>query len=180
MGSNFAECHPVGFRWVMKAKERGCKVLHIDPRFTRTAATADLFLQIRAGSDIAFLGGLINYAIENGRIARDYVLHYTNAAFIVDDGFKLADDGFFSGFDAAEQTYDKATWNYESAVGSGASNVGPALAGLLQPRRLCPHASRSIRRCSIPARSSNFSSSIIRATRRRWSSASRASRRISS
>ena len=89
----------------------------VDPRFTRTAATADLFLQIRAGTDIAFLGGLINYAIENGRIAHDYLVNYTNAAFIVEDGFKLPEDGLFSGFDAAEQTYDKATWNYEAAGG---------------------------------------------------------------
>src|SRR6266404_5815068 len=123
MGGNPAENHPCGFKWAIEAKlQRNAKMIVVDPRFTRTAATADLFLQIRAGSDIAFLGGLINYAIENGRIARDYLLNYTNAAFLVDDGFKLADDGVFSGFVAAEQTYDKATWNYEgarSSVGAG-------------------------------------------------------------
>src|SRR5437773_6750266 len=125
MGGNPAENHPCGFKWPIEAKlKRNAKMIVVDPRFTRTAATADLFLQIRAGSDIAFLGGLINYAIENGRIAREYILNYTNAAFIVQDGFKVADDGVFSGFDAASQTYDKATWNYESAVGSGASTVG--------------------------------------------------------
>src|SRR6266446_7444340 len=126
MGGNPAENHPCGFKWPIEAKlQRNAKMIVVDPRFTRTAATADLFLQIRAGADIAFLGGLINYAIENGRIARDYVLNYTNAAFIVDDGFKLADDGVFSGFDAAEQTYDKSTWNYEagSNVGSGSSRT---------------------------------------------------------
>ncbi len=86
----------------------------VDPRFTRTAATADLFLQIRAGADIAFLGGLINYAIENGRIARDYLVNYTNASFIVQEGFKLPEDGLYSGFDPATQIYDKSTWNYEA------------------------------------------------------------------
>src|SRR6266511_4860034 len=85
----------------------------VDPRFTRTAATADLFLQIRAGADIAFLGGLINYAIQNNRIAKDYLINYTNAAFIVKDGFKLPDDGLFSGFDGQSGAYDKATWNYQ-------------------------------------------------------------------
>ena len=133
MGGNPAENHPCGFKWPIEAKlERNAKIIVVDPRFTRTAATADLFLQIRAGSDIAFLGGLINYALENGRIARDYVLNYTNAAFIVDDGFKLADDGIFSGFDAAEQTYDKATWNYEAAgsnAGSGSSRIPSGATG---------------------------------------------------
>ena len=85
----------------------------VDPRFTRTAAIADLFLQIRAGSDIAFLGGLIRYAIENSRIARDYLVHYTNAAFLIQDGFKLPEDGLFSGFDAATAVYDRSTWNYQ-------------------------------------------------------------------
>src|SRR5256885_16915849 len=100
----------------MKARRRRTgKMIVVDPGSTGPAATADLFLQIRAGADIAFLGGLINYAIENGRIAREYVLNFTNAAFIIEDGFKLADDGIFSGFNPADQTYDKATWNYEMA-----------------------------------------------------------------
>src|ERR1044072_5127465 len=114
MGGNPAENHPCGFKWPVEAKKtRNAKMIVVDPRFTRTAAVADLFLQIRPGADIAFLGGLINYAIQTGRIARDYVLHYTNAAFIVKDGFRLPEDGLFSGFDAGGQTYDKATWNYE-------------------------------------------------------------------
>ena len=83
MGGNPAENHPCGFKWPIEAKrQRNAQMIVVDPRFTRTAAVADLFLQIRAGSDIAFLGGLIRYAIENGRIARDYLLHYTNAAFL--------------------------------------------------------------------------------------------------
>ncbi|HEY3025421.1 MAG TPA: formate dehydrogenase-N subunit alpha [Pyrinomonadaceae bacterium] len=114
MGGNPAENHPCGFKWPVEAKlHRNAKMIVVDPRFTRTATQADLFLQIRAGADIAFLGGLINYAIQNNRIAKDYLINYTNAAFIVKDGFKLPEDGLFSGFDAAGTTYDKSTWNYE-------------------------------------------------------------------
>jgi formate dehydrogenase major subunit len=114
MGGNPAENHPCGFKWAMEAKRnRNAKIVSVDPRFTRTSATADLFVQIRAGSDIAFLGGLIRYAIENNRIAKDYLINYTNAAFIVKEGFKLPDDGLFSGFDSAAGTYDKTTWNYQ-------------------------------------------------------------------
>ena len=114
MGGNPAENHPCGFKWPIEAKlQRNAKMIVVDPRFTRTAATADLFLQIRAGSDIAFLGGLINYAIANNRIAREYLIHYTNASFIVNEGFKLPEDGLYSGFDASTQFYDKETWNYE-------------------------------------------------------------------
>jgi formate dehydrogenase major subunit len=115
MGGNPAENHPCGFKWPVEAKKtRNAKMIVVDPRFTRTAAVADLFLQIRAGTDIAFLGGLVNYAIENNRIATDYLINYTNAAFIVKDGFKLPEDGLFSGFDAADQTYEKSSWNYEA------------------------------------------------------------------
>src|SRR5438309_1841945 len=114
MGGNPAECHPCGFKWAIEAKRnRNAKMIVVDPRFTRTASTADLFLQIRAGTDIAFLGGLIHYAIENNRIAKDYITNYTNAAFIIKEGFQLPDDGLFSGFDAATQVYDKSTWNYQ-------------------------------------------------------------------
>src|SRR5262249_15155874 len=114
MGGNPAENHPCGFKWAIEAKRnRNAKLIVVDPRFNRTAAVADKFAQIRAGSDIAFLGGMIKYAIENNRIAKDYIINYTNATFIVKDGFKLPEDGFFSGFDAATQAYDKATWNYE-------------------------------------------------------------------
>src|ERR687887_2349887 len=121
MGSNMAEAHPCGFKWPVEAKrQRNAKLIVVDPRFTRTASNADLFLQIRPGADIAFLGGLVNYAIQNNRIAKDYLINYTNAAFIVKDGFKLPDDGLFSGFDAGGTTYDKATWNYEEG-----GNLGP-------------------------------------------------------
>src|ERR1700722_19301274 len=114
MGGNPAENHPCGFKWAIEAKiHRNAKTIVVDPRLTRTAATADMYVQIRAGSDIAFLGGVINYAIQNNRIAHAYLVHYTNAAFIIKDGFKLPDDGLYSGFDPVKQTYDKATWNYE-------------------------------------------------------------------
>lgn len=114
MGSNFAECHPVGFRWVMKAKERGCKVLHIDPRFTRTSAMADQHVAIRSGSDIAFLGGLINYILTHERWFKEYVLHYTNAATIVSESFRDAEDlgGLFSGYDEKARKYDIQSWCY--------------------------------------------------------------------
>jgi len=125
MGGNPAENHPCGFKWAIEAKKtRNAKLIVIDPRFTRTAAVADKFLQIRAGADIAFLGGLIKYAIENNRIARDYIINYTNAAFIVKEGFKLPEDGLYSGFDASTQVYDKSTWNYEEG-----GNVGAGISG---------------------------------------------------
>jgi formate dehydrogenase major subunit len=114
MGGNPAENHPCGFKWAIEAKlHRNAKTIVVDPRLTRTAATADMYVQIRAGSDIAFLGGVINYAILNNRIAHDYLVNYTNAAFIIKDGFKLPEDGLYSGFDAEKKTYDKSTWNYE-------------------------------------------------------------------
>ena len=99
MGSNMAEQHPVGFQWVIEAKERGAKVIHVDPRFTRTSAMADLHVPIRAGTDIAFLGGIIRYILENDRAFREYVAHFTNAPG--DPQGRPADpeelDGLFSG-----------------------------------------------------------------------------------
>ena len=126
MGGNPAENHPCGFKWAIEAKlHRNAKMIVVDPRFTRTAATADLHVQIRATSDIAFLGGLINYAIENDRIARDYLVNYTNASFIIKEGFKLPEDGLFSGFDPATGVYDKSTWNYEPR-GAAPPSAAPA------------------------------------------------------
>ena len=123
-GSNMAECHPVGFQWVVEAKARGAKVIHVDPRFTRTSALADLHVPIRAGSDIAFLGGIVRHILENGREFREYVVSYTNAAVIVDESFADTEDldGLFSGFDPASGTYDPRSWQYD---GMGvASNAG--------------------------------------------------------
>jgi formate dehydrogenase major subunit len=138
MGGNPAENHPCGFKWAIEAKKtRNAKIIVVDPRFTRTASTADLFLQIRAGADIAFLGGLINYAIENNRIAKDYVTNYTNASFIIKDGFKLPEDGLFSGFDPKTQVYDKSTWNYEEGgnVSGKAPTASPKFKAVSDPGR---------------------------------------------
>src|SRR5438309_10085387 len=96
-----AECHPVGFQWVMEAKERGARIIHVDPRFTRTSALADLHVPIRAGTDIAFLGGIVNYILEHGREFREYVAAYTNAGAIISEDFADTEDldGLFSGWD---------------------------------------------------------------------------------
>ena len=132
MGSNMAENHPVAFRWPMKAKvERGAKIIHIDQRFTRTSAVADIYAPVRAGSDIAFLGGVINYVINSEKWNKDpffkkFVANYTNAATIINDDFKDTEDldGVFSGlapakggvpewpFNGAINQYDGATWQY--------------------------------------------------------------------
>jgi len=110
-----AEAHPVGFQWVMEAKKRGATVIHVDPRFTRTSAVADLYVPIRAGSDIAFLGGLVNYVLSNELDFREYVVAYTNAANIIDERFQDTEDldGLFSGFDPERGQYDPRTWHYE-------------------------------------------------------------------
>ena len=126
MGGNPAENHPCGFKWPIEAKrERNAKLIVVDPRFTRTAAVADLFLQIRAGTDIAFLGGVINHALQNGRVAKDYLVNYTNAAFVIRDGFKLPEDGLYSGFDPSAQVYNKATWNYAESGGKAPAENAP-------------------------------------------------------
>ncbi len=126
MGGNPAENHPVGFRFVMQAKkERNAKLVCIDPRFNRTAAVSDEYVAIRAGSDIAFLGGLINYALSNDRYHREYVAQHTNAAFVIADGFGF-EDGHFSGWDEETRSYDKSTWSYE-LDGRGHARVDPTL-----------------------------------------------------
>src|SRR5256885_11566383 len=116
MGSNMAEAHPVGFRWPMKAKERGGTLIHVDPRFSRTSAMADVYVGIRAGSDIAFLGGIINYIITNEKWFKEYVLHYTNASTIIAEGYQGPEDldGLFSGYNKEDRAYhsDKGKWAY--------------------------------------------------------------------
>ncbi|MDP9219848.1 MAG: molybdopterin-dependent oxidoreductase, partial [Actinomycetota bacterium] len=114
-GSNFAEAHPVGFQWVMEAKARGATIIHVDPRFTRTSAMADIHVPIRAGSDVAFLGGLIRHVLEGDLAFRDYVLSYTNASTLVSEDFLDTEqlDGLFSGFNPETRHYDQASWQYE-------------------------------------------------------------------
>lgn len=131
-GSNMAECHPVGFQWVMEAKARGAKVIHIDPRFTRTSALADLHVPLRAGTDIAFLGGLIKYVLDNDLDFREYVVAYTNAAAILREDFQDTEDldGLFSGFDPETGQYDETTWQYEgTAVPASAGQRSPSQPG---------------------------------------------------
>jgi formate dehydrogenase major subunit len=117
MGSSMAEQHPVGFQWVMKARERGCKVIHVDPRFTRTSASADIWAPLRAGTDILFLGALIRYVIENDKWFKEYVLHYTNASTILREDFRDSEDGagLFSGWDPEKKQYEPETWLYEGS-----------------------------------------------------------------
>ena len=123
-GSNMAECHPVGFQWVMEAKARGAKVIHVDPRFTRTSAVADMHVPLRAGSDIAFLGGIVNYILANDAYFKEYVVAYTNAATLLRPDFVDVDDldGVFSGYDEDTATYDSATWQYKGVTQNSAAS----------------------------------------------------------
>src|SRR5713226_1642358 len=164
MGGNPAENHPCGFKWAIEAKRnRNAKMIVVDPRFTRTASVADLFCQIRAGADIAFLCGVIRYAIENNRIAKDYIVNYTNAAFIVNDDFKLPGDtdGVFSGFDAKTQTYARSTWNYQGSGAAGGKDAAP-------PAPHCRNKSSSICRSRTQIACTNSCASTIHDIRRKW------------
>ncbi len=160
MGSNMAECHPVAFRWPMKAKLNGAKLIHVDPRFTRTSAVADLHVPIRAGSDIAFLGGLINYVVHSERwnkdpFFKDYTVHYTNLATIVNEDFKDTEDldGVFSGllsykepdfwpFNGNLGRYDNKTWQYER----GPKPPGPTTEEVIKKRGSFDDLLRSLRK----------------------------------
>jgi formate dehydrogenase major subunit len=121
MGSSMAENHPVGFQWVIEARERGAKIIHVDPRFTRTSAMADIWVPLRAGSDVLFLGGLINYVLENNKEFRDYVVHYTNASTLLRDDFRDTEDldGLFSGWNEQKKQYDPESWLYRGAPSKG-------------------------------------------------------------
>ena len=127
-GSNFAEAHPVGFQWVMEAKLRGARIIHVDPRFTRTTAVADKHIPIRAGSDIALLGGVIHHVLRTDAWFHEYVLHYTNAATLVREDFQDTDelDGVFSGLEDVPEHptgkgYDEVSWQYDGSVVAAAS-----------------------------------------------------------
>lgn len=149
-----AEAHPVGFQWVMEAKARGARIIHVDPRFTRTSALADQFVPLRAGSDIAFLGGVVNYILSGQKDFREYVVAYTNASVILSEDFRDAEDldGLFSGYDSETNSYDPHTWQYaglestaretrqtghqarETASGLQHESGGPALEGDAEPQ----------------------------------------------
>src|SRR5687767_14997367 len=113
MGGNAAEAHPCGFKWVTEAKAHNkARLIVVDPRFTRSASVADVYAPIRAGTDIALLGGVINYLLTNDKIQRDYVTSYTDATFLVKEGFAFH-EGLFSGYDGEKRSYDRSSWNYE-------------------------------------------------------------------
>ncbi len=114
MGGNPAEAHPCGFKWVIEAKVKNrARLIVVDPRFTRTAAVADQFAQIRPGTDIAFLGGVINFLLSNDKIQKEYVKAYTNAPFLLREDYGFS-DGLFTGYDEAKRSYDKASWAYDT------------------------------------------------------------------
>ena len=113
MGGNAAEAHPCGFKWVTEAKaNRGARLIVVDPRFTRSASVADVYAPIRQGTDIAFLNGLINYCIQNDKVQWEYTKAYTNATYLVKDGFGYQ-DGLFTGYDESKRDYDRTTWDYQ-------------------------------------------------------------------
>src|SRR5947207_12928883 len=145
MGSNMAENHPVAFRWPMKAKINGATLIHVDPRFTRTSAMADIYAPVRAGSDIAFLGGLVHHVVNDQRwnsepFFKTFLLHYTNAATLVADDYKDAEeaDGVFSGlmeykggapawpYNGFVGQYDPKSWQYKRPGGGGAPGESAA------------------------------------------------------
>src|SRR4051794_7249001 len=132
-----AECHPVGFRWVMKAKERGATIIHVDPRFTRTSAVADIYVPLRAGSDIAFLGGIIHYILEQERYFKDYVVNYTNAPVILSEAFEDTEehDGLFSGWQTEEGDYQTNKWMYEGVEARAAAGARESTSGSGKERK---------------------------------------------
>ncbi len=111
MGSNPAENHPISFKWVLRAKDRGATLMHVDPRYTRTSSKCDVYTPIRVGSDIAFLGGMIKYILDNKLYFEEYVVNYTNAPLVVGEGYAFS-DGLFSGFNPKTQIYDKKAWSF--------------------------------------------------------------------
>jgi formate dehydrogenase major subunit len=118
MGSNMAENHPIGFRFVVEAKQRGATIIHVDPRFTRTSALADIHAPIRSGSDIAFLGGIIHHILENDLWFREFAMAYTNIATLIEDGYTDPEenDGIFSGFNKEAGSYKQDTWQYKGKI----------------------------------------------------------------
>ena len=115
IGSNAAEHHPVSFKWIMRAKDNGAALIHVDPKFSRTSARCDYHVPLRSGTDIAFLGGMVNYILESNSYFHDYVVNYTNASFIVGKGYDFK-DGLFSGYDAKARKYDQSKWGFEKGL----------------------------------------------------------------
>src|SRR5207237_3044612 len=128
-------------------KEKGAKLIHIDPRFTRTSAVADIYVPIRAGSDIVFLGGLINWIIQNDKYFKDYVLNYTNAATIINQNYRDTEDleGVFSGYNAETRTYDNATWQYDRTQMQQNQRNADTQQAATQPQQPSTPSDRAIR-----------------------------------
>ncbi len=154
MGSSMAENHPVGFQWVIEAREKnGAKIIHVDPRFTRTSAMADYWLPLRAGSDIVFLGAMINYVLANERWFREYVAHYTNAATILRDDFRDTEDlaGVFSGWDEQKKRYDPETWLYAGEAENDRTLTHPRCVFQVLKRHFARYTPEMVERaCGIP------------------------------
>jgi formate dehydrogenase major subunit len=153
MGSNMAEQHPVGFQWVIEAKERGAAVMHVDPRYTRTSAMADVHVPLRAGSDIAFLGGVINYILENGREFTDYVRHYTNARVLIKEEFRDTDelDGVFSGWVPEDHRYELDSWGYEGTSAEDWTLEDPGCVFQILKRHFARYTPELVERvCGVP------------------------------
>ena len=112
MGSNAAEHHPISFKWVLRAKDRGATVMHVDPKFSRTSARSDFHVPLRSGTDVAFLGGMVKYILDNEKYFKEYVVEYTNAAFVVGKDFSFS-NGLFAGYEKGSKTYDKKKWGFE-------------------------------------------------------------------
>ena len=174
MGSSMAENHPVGFQWVMAARERGATIIHVDPRFTRTSAMADIWVPLRAGTDILFLGGLIHYALENDKYFREYVQHYTNAPMIVREDFRDTEDlgGIFSGWNQQEKKYNPDSWRYQGSPKKDRAASSPvtqkptaAMARTAVAKPDIPANMRPTRRCNIRAVFSRFCGGILNVTR---------------
>jgi len=176
MGSNMAENHPIAFRFALQAKARGATLIHIDPRFTRTSALADIYAPLRAGTDVAFLGGIIRYILEHDLWFREYVERYTNIATIIEDGFKSASeqDGLFSGWDADKRKYKYDTWQYRgekvpSSLAEHNVQTTESWSEHLKRREGTQHP--RTRRSNTRIASIRFSSATTRPTHRRWWSA---------
>src|SRR6516164_6931139 len=138
MGGNAAEAHPCGFKWVTEAKAHNkARLIVIDPRFTRSAAVADVYVPIRTGTDIVFLGGVMNYLLTEDKIQHEYVKNYTDMSFLVREDFAFA-DGLYSGYNAEKHSYDKASWDYEIGA-DGYAKVDPELQ---HPRCVYQHMKR--------------------------------------
>ena len=192
-GSNMAECHPVGFQWVEEAKSRGAKIIHVDPRFTRTSAIADKHVFIRAGSDVVLLGALINYVLANDLWFKEYVVAYTNAATLINEDFRDTEElgGLFSGYEPKTGHYDPSTWAYAENDGTDFKDSWEHGVSASRPRgrrrirraaarRFRTPACSGTRPCRTRARSSRSCGGTTPATRPRWSRRPAASARTTS